>query len=271
MLSESKGPQHVNRSNQRKTKFNKQQRKSKGTNHNTSKLINTVESRKLFWVSQKKKQVDWFLMSWNKSVEHSYESDQYSRMCPGKKEFVSVKINGVKQHKQKRLLLCNLKEMHTEFLTSTYLQIDFSKFCQSRPKWCITVNSGSGIYSAWVCEIHQNVKLLTTVLTCDYKELLALMVCNMENRDCMLHSRGNCPGENDICDFLTSVFVEADDDEVVPFKQWIKNEKFTNLTTFQLPLNKYIDELCSQLDKLWFHHFVSKAQAAYLRDLKDCF
>ena len=72
----------------------------------------------------------------------------------------------------------------------------------------------------------------------------------MENRDCMLHSCGNCPGENDICDFLTSVFVEADDDEVVPFKQWIKNEKFTNLTTFQLPLNKYIDELCSQLDKL---------------------
>ena len=85
-----------------------------------------------------------------------------------------------------------------------------------------------------------------------------------------LHSCGDYPGENGISEFLTSVFEEADDDEVVSFKQWIKNEKFTNLATFQLPLNEYIDELCSQLDKLWFNHFVSKAQAAYLHDLKDC-
>ena len=55
------------------------------------------------------------------ALEHFYESDQYSRMCPGKKEFVSVKIDGVKQHKQKRLLLCNLKEFHIEFLKSTHL------------------------------------------------------------------------------------------------------------------------------------------------------
>ena len=98
--------------------------------------------------------------------------------------------------------------------------------------------------------IHQNVKLLTTVFPCDYKKLLALMECNIENRDCMLHSCDDCPGEKGIREFLTSVFKEADDDEVVSFKQWIKNEKFTNLATFQLPLNEYIDELCSQLDKL---------------------
>ena len=69
-------------------------------------------------------------------------------MCPEKKEFVSVKTDGVKQHKQKRLLLCNLKELHIEFLKST--QIGFPKFCQLRAKWCITLNSGSGVRS--VCE-----------------------------------------------------------------------------------------------------------------------
>ena len=132
------------------------------------------------------------------------------------------------------------------------------------------MNSGSGVHSVCVCEIHQNVKLLTTVLPCDYKKLLALMVCNIENRDCMLHSCDDCPGENGICEFLTSAFEEADDDEIVSIKQWIKNEKFANLATFQLPLNEYIDELCSQLNKLWFHHFVCKAQTAYLQDLKDC-
>ena len=81
------------------------------------------------------------------AAEHCYESDQYSRMCPGKKDFVFVKNDGVKQHKQKRLLLCNLKELHIEFLKSILLQIGFSKFFQLRPKWCITVNSGNGIHS----------------------------------------------------------------------------------------------------------------------------
>ena len=101
------------------------------------------------------------------AAEHFFESDQYSRMCPEKKEFVSVKIDGVKQHKQKKLPLCNSKELQTKFLKSTHLQIGFSKFCQLRPKWCITVTSGSGIHFASACEIHQNVKLLTTVLLCD--------------------------------------------------------------------------------------------------------
>ena len=73
---------------------------------------------------------------------------------------------------------------------------------------------------------------------------------HIENRDCILNSCDDCPGENDIHEFLTSVFKEADDDEIVSFKQWFKNEKITNLATFQLPLNEYMDELCSQLHKL---------------------
>ena len=85
----------------------------------------------------------------------------------------------------------------------------------------------------------------------------------------MWHSCGDCPVEIGICEFLISAFEEADDYEVEPFKRWIKNEKFTNLATLQLPLNEYMDELCSQLDKLRYHYFVSKAHAAYLCDLKD--
>ena len=46
------------------------------------------------------------------SVAVFYEDDQSSRNCPGKKEFVSVRINGEKVHKQKHLLLVNLKGFH---------------------------------------------------------------------------------------------------------------------------------------------------------------
>ena len=44
-----------------------------------------------------------------------YEDDEYSRMCLSKKEFVSVRIDGKKVHKQKRLLLLNLNELYLEF------------------------------------------------------------------------------------------------------------------------------------------------------------
>ena len=52
------------------------------------------------------------------SVAAFYENNQFSRNCPGKKEFVSVRINGEKVHKQKPLLLINLKELHQEFQKS---------------------------------------------------------------------------------------------------------------------------------------------------------
>ena len=37
-------------------------------------------------------------------VKQFYEDDEYSRMCPGAKEYKSVTINGVKRKNQKRLL-----------------------------------------------------------------------------------------------------------------------------------------------------------------------
>ena len=60
------------------------------------------------------------------------------------------------------------------------------------------MNSWSGMHSLCVCEIHQNFKLSNTILSCDYKELLALKVCNIENRDCMLHLCDDCPAKNGI-------------------------------------------------------------------------
>ena len=48
----------------------------------------------------------------------------------------------------------------------------------------------------------------------------------------------------------------------------MKNSQILPALNYQR--TKYIDELCSQLDKFQFHHFVLKAQAASLHNLKDC-
>ena len=60
-----------------------------------------------------------------------YESDEYSRLCPGKKECVSVYIDAVKIKEQKRLVLLRLKELYLEF-KKLYpdIKVGFSKFCE---------------------------------------------------------------------------------------------------------------------------------------------
>ena len=89
-----------------------------------------------------------------------YENDEYSRCMPGKKDFVSVQSAHGRIHVQKRLILCNLKELHQHFKTK-YLQqrIGFSKFAELRPKHCVLAGV-SGTHSVCVCTIHQNVMLM---------------------------------------------------------------------------------------------------------------
>ena len=85
------------------------------------------------------------------------EDDEFSKMMPGSRDHVSIARN---VHKQKRLLLCNLKELHCAYKEKyPHHKIGLSKFCQLRPKWCITVSS-SGSHSVCVCQIHQNTKLM---------------------------------------------------------------------------------------------------------------
>ena len=59
-----------------------------------------------------------------------FKSDEFSRMCPGKKDWVSIKINAEKFKKQKRLLLVHLKDLYIEFKKrNPQLKIGFTKFC----------------------------------------------------------------------------------------------------------------------------------------------
>ena len=48
-------------------------------------------------------------------VINFYCDDQYSRMCAGKKECLTVKVDGQKEKFQKRLLLLNIRKVFLEF------------------------------------------------------------------------------------------------------------------------------------------------------------
>jgi hypothetical protein len=47
-------------------------------------------------------------------IQEFYQNDEHSRHLPGKKDSVSVSKN---VHVQKRLILCNLKELYEAFKT----------------------------------------------------------------------------------------------------------------------------------------------------------
>ena len=88
-------------------------------------------------------------------VINFYQDEEFTRIMPGKKDSVSLSRN---VHKQKRLVLCNLKELFCTFKTRYPLtQMGFSCFCSLRPKWCV-IAGASGTHAVCVCTIHQNTK-----------------------------------------------------------------------------------------------------------------
>ena len=125
-----------------------------------------------------------------------YENDENSRLMPGKKDCVSIAKN---VHMQKRLILSSLKELFESFRSrNPSIQVGYSKFCSLRPKWCV-LPGANGTHLVCVCTYHQNTKLLVEALNsnCTYKDLLAKLVCSVENKHCMLGRCKDCPEEED--------------------------------------------------------------------------
>ena len=76
-----------------------------------------------------------------KSVENFYNRDGTSRICPGKKDFISVKTPGGRELKQKSLLLLNVKEVYELFKKEEPdLKIGHSKFASLRPRQVIPMS-----------------------------------------------------------------------------------------------------------------------------------
>ena len=102
-------------------------------------------------------------------IENFYKSDENSRQMPGKKDCVSIRKN---VHEQKRLVLCNLRELYAAFkMQNPDIKVGFSKFCALRPKSCIIAGK-SGTHSVCVCSIHQNAVLLVDAIQWDITSLI---------------------------------------------------------------------------------------------------
>ena len=200
-------------------------------------------------------------------VQSFYEDDEYSRQMPGKKNYVSI---GRKEHKQKRLVLCNLSELYTSFKDKyPNLKIGFSKFCTLRPKWCVLAGP-SGTHSVCVCSIHQNAILLVDAVNweCTYKDLIEKVVCDSDNKICMMHRCESCPGSAALKKFLDQELSHLDMDSEFHYSQWQTTDRaalVTLITTFE----EYKEILINSINKLTRHSYLAKAQARYVKSKKE--
>ena len=204
-------------------------------------------------------------------VKAFYESDEVARMCFGKKDCVKVTTKTFTKEKvQKRLLLANLHEIYVQFKNETNEKIGFSTFCALKPKWCVTVGA-SRTHSVCICTKHQSSKLMIAAvdkkLHC--RDLMAMFVCNLQSKDCMLHHCDHCPNILVLKNFLIGKLRESyDQDDAIPFKKWQTMDR-SNLEGVELGFYDFLDEVSDQIRNLTVHHFIVESQNKYFKYAKN--
>lgn len=136
-------------------------------------------------------------------IDEFYNSDSNSRIMPGMKDTITVKVYGECTKVQKRLLLFSLKELHALFKEShPEKTVSFSASAKLRPKHCILAGS-NGTHSVCVCTIHQNCKFMLDAINVqkltekydkpirDYKYCLNFLTCEPPTPDCYLDNCDN--------------------------------------------------------------------------------
>ena len=134
----------------------------------------------------------------------------------------------------------------------------------------MTVGS-SGSHSVCVCTIHQNVKLMLAAVhrSLSYRDMIAMCVCDINSKDCMLHHCDNCPGTSDLRAFIGERLAESHSvTDTIQYRQWERTDR-TSIESKELEFHDFIDELVESLRSLSSHHFIAQHQSQYCRDLKN--
>jgi hypothetical protein len=201
-----------------------------------------------------------------------YEEDSVSRVSSNVRDSVSVFVDGKKERKQKRFMLLSIRDTFLDFKDKNpTIKIGFNSFASLRPEWCISIATALQ-HNVCSCMIHGNLKLLTDKIgnkDISYKELFDHLVCDRENKICMTQRCNMCPGIEGLRNWLQEVMLsDRDVEEYIYFKQWTQT-RGVNLESKELQINDFINLVCQQADDVTEHHFITKMQSKYLRELKS--
>ncbi|KAJ8683491.1 hypothetical protein QAD02_019283 [Eretmocerus hayati] len=194
-------------------------------------------------------------------------------------DYISVKnSDGKREHVQKRLLLCNMNELYSQFVQKyPDKKIGISKFTQLRSKHCVIAVS-SGTHVVCVCVHHENVKLMLDSINIgtltknsqmelnNYQDCLQRIVCPNPSPKCFLLDCLNCSNPRPMRNFLLDKF-EENDISVIKFETWTHTDR-CSIVTESLNTDEFLDLLSERLMKLKTRDFIARQQSAFVKELK---
>ena len=202
-----------------------------------------------------------------KCVTDFYKRDDISRQAPGKRDTVTVHINGVKQKYQKRHLCMTLRELYRLFIQEyPELCIEKSKFAELRPGHVLL--SSEMPTNVCVCRHHENFILLCEALhkisnnfPLYSHELPELLVCSESADVCW---NNNCSVCQDGQKFEKE-FPLIECDKEISWCQWEKvvlsigKERLQKVTHTGNVTDVY-NNLKSMVPSFLLHYFIKQKQ-----------
>lgn len=153
-------------------------------------------------------------------IESFFESDETSRLCPGKFDF--IKRNKIK--KQKRLLNDSIKNLYKVFLSRSQTKISYATFCRYRPFWVVQPSVTKR--DTCLCILHTNfglivqkMKILGMIKEVTPQDICKTLCCPNNNKldeKCLQRSCDNCKS--------FKIFVNIDNsetDDTVLYNKWV--------------------------------------------------
>ena len=158
-----------------------------------------------------------------------------------------------------------------QFKNETNEKIGFSTFCVLRSKWCVTVGA-SGTHSVCFCIKHRKAKLMIAAVDKKlyYRDLMAMCVCDVQSKDCMMNHCDQCRNILVLKNFLTVRLRENYDlDDTIPFKKWQTTDR-SNLEEVELDFCDFFRRnLRTKSEILQFIILLQRAKIKYFRYAKD--
>ena len=100
-----------------------------------------------------------------------------------------------------------------------------------------------------------------------YKDLMKIVVYDINSRECMVHRCHNCPGKHALSEFLSTELIGMENETIV-FQQWQKTARSTSLS-YTSSIDEFAESLVENIDLLTSHSFIAKCQARYLKECKE--
>lgn len=147
-------------------------------------------------------------------IVNFFTYDSNSRMCAGKRDFVTKKG----ERKQKRVLLNTMFNLHKSFMKESGIIIGYSSFCRLRPFWITPPRCGNR--DTCLCATHANMDLILAALfqakiisVSNHQSLLNQICCNRYNEQCLARECQNCKNKE-------LQYKEFDNSAMISYKRW---------------------------------------------------